>query len=541
MPGKNRAREPLSGMDAAMIDLETPTNLMVINAVMILAAPLTLDDLKAVIRGRLTPIRRFRQRVVRDPGRRPTLYWEDDPAFDVDNHVHRIALPGSSLPAETGKQTPSAMHRAEHGAPHLALQDLVGELASVPLELSRPLWAFYLIDGYGEGAALVCRVHHSIADGIALIGVLLSITDPEPLAAPMSPAANSEPPYLREDRVSGTPRRRPVRRLLRMGLSVAAHPSRLVRIVGSGWRAASTMGDLVLDPPDSPTAFKGRVGLAKQVAWSGPIPLQQVKAIGRAMGGTVNDILLAAVSGALRRYLEGRGECAEGIALHAAVPVNLRGNGAHTDTSAGSTSEPAFALGNRIGTVFVPLPVAVVDPVRRLWAVKRAMDRLKASYQAPATFAAMQALTLASSSVKRSFVTLLGGRATAIMTNVVGPKEPSYLAGAPIEALFFWVPKTGGLALGVSILSYAGQVRLGIITDAGLLPDPETIISAFEAEFDDLLAAAQGIEEMPTVGQMSAMLDDALATLDALLESRSTMPALVSTDDLRPLPATLVE
>lgn len=178
-------------------------------------------------------------------------------------------------------------------------------------------------------------------------------------------------------------------------------------------------------------------------------------------------------------------------------------------------------MGNRVGTVFVPLPVTVVDPERRLRAVKRAMDRLKESYQAPATFLAIQALALASSSVKQCFVTLLGGRATAIMTNVVGPREPRYLAGAPIEALLFWVPKTGGLALGVSILSYAGQVRLGIITDAGLVPDPETIVSAFEAEFDDLLALAQGIEKMPTVGQMAVMLDDALATLDALIKSRS--------------------
>lgn len=509
MPGKNRAREPLSGMDAAMIDLETPTNLMVINAVMILAVPLALDDLKAVIRDRLMPVRRFRQRVVRIRGRRPALFWEDDPAFDVDNHVRRIALSGSPFPAEADKQA------------QRALRDLVSELASIPLDLSRPPWEFYLIDGVGQGAALICRVHHSIADGIALVGVLLSITDSEPHPAPMSPAAKSKPLYPRGDPVSGTPRWRTVRWLLRRGLSVAAHPSHFVRAIGSGWRVASTMGDLVLEPPDSPTAFKGRVGLAKQLAWSDPIPLEQVKAIGRSLGGTVNDTLLAAVSGALRRYLEGRGECAEGIALHAAVPVSLRGNGAHIDTSAGSTSEPALALGNRVGTVFVPLPVTVVDPERRLRAVKRAMDRLKESYQAPATFLAIQALALASSSVKQCFVTLLGGRATAIMTNVVGPREPRYLAGAPIEALLFWVPKTGGLALGVSILSYAGQVRLGIITDAGLVPDPETIVSAFEAEFDDLLALAQGIEKMPTVGQMAVMLDDALATLDALIKSRS--------------------
>lgn len=424
IPGDKSAREPLSGMDAAMLELETPTNLMVINGVIILAAPLTMEDLKAVIRDRLLGIRRFRQRVVPADDPCSTPIWEDDPNFDLDNHVQRVGVPPPG-PAESAQPV---------------LQDLVSELASIPLDRSRPLWEFYLVEGYGRGSALVCRIHHCIADGVSLIQVLLSITDAEPLPTPTPPAAHGEGRTL-----TRRGRRRLARKLLRKGLSLAAHPSRLVSLTARGRRAAAALGDIVLTLPDSPTAFKGPVGLAKRVAWSGPLPLEQVKAVGRAMGGTVNDTLLAALSGALRRYLHGRGESTEGVELHAAVPVNLRAEG----TGAGSAGQ----LGNRAGTVFLPLPVAEADPLKRLQAVKRSMDRLKESCQASATFAAMQALGRTSPPLQRSVVGILAGRATAIMTNVVGPWEPRCLVGAPVEALFFWVPKTGGLALGVSILS----------------------------------------------------------------------------------------
>ena len=479
--GKDGAREPLGGMDAAMLRLEMPTNLMVINGVMILGVPVAFDDLRAVIRDRLLAIPRFRQRPVPATGLLSTPCWEDDADFDIDNHLHRLVLPP---PADQG-----------------ALQGLVSELASIPLDRSRPLWQFYLVEGYGPGCALVCRIHHSIGDGISLIEVLLSITDTEPGILPgLRAARTAERPRMG--------RRRRVRRLLRRGLSLAAHPERVRPLVSRGRRVVSALEDILLSPPDSQTAFKGELGLAKRVAWSGPIALDEVKAIGRALDGTVNDVLLAAVSGALRRYLQGRGEAADGIELHAAVPVNLRGAGT------------AERLGNRVGTVFAPLPVGVADPVQRLEAVRRSMDGLKRSSQAPATFAAMRALGRTSPPVQRAVVGILAGRATAIMTNVVGPREPRYLAGVPLEALLFWVPKTGGLTLGVSILSYAGQVRLGVITDEGLVPDPEAIVVAFHTEFDELLALADRVRPAATTAELLAMLDEALATLESIEEDR---------------------
>jgi hypothetical protein len=148
------------------------------------------------------------------------------------------------------------------------------------------------------------------------------------------------------------------------------------------------------------------------------------------------------------------------------------------------------------------------------------MDGLKRSSQAPATFAAMRALGRTRPPVQRAVVGMMAGRATAIMTNVVGPGERRYLAGVPLEALLFWVPKTGGLALGVSILSYAGQVRLGVITDRGLVPDPETIVAAFEAEFDGLLALAGQVRPAATAAELLAMLDEALATLASIEPDR---------------------
>lgn len=483
---RERAREPLSGVDAAMLELETPSNLTVINAVMILAEPVAFDDLKTVIQNRLVATRRFRQRVVPSAGLLSNLYWEDDPHFDIANHLHRRVLPPSAGPALA------------------ALQSTVSELASVPLDGSRPLWELHLVEGYGAGCALICRIHHAIGDGAALMRVLLSITNPEPLPLPATPPPEGVAPPLQGAAVASTGRRRSVWKLLRQGLTSADNPSRLAYLVATGWRAASALGGLVLALPDSKTTFKGVIGPCKRVAWSSPIPLDQVKATGRALGGTVNDTLLAAVSGALRRYLHERGESTDRVRLRAAVPVSLR------------TDEVARQLGNRIGAVLLPLPVGVVDPAHRMEAVRRSMDRLKRSYLAPVTFGGIQALSLAPLPLKRAAARLVANRSTAIMTNVIGPKEPRYLAGALVETLLFWVPKMGGLALGVSILSYAGQVRLGVITDRDLVPDPEMIVAAFQTEYDALLTLTHEVRAAVREREPGAMPDEALMAWESV-------------------------
>jgi WS/DGAT/MGAT family acyltransferase len=487
------SREIVSNMDSVFLHLDDPTNLMMITGVMILGMPVDRTQLKTTIADRLLSFDRFRQRVVESRWRRGTWYWADDPALDLDYHVQPTVL----LPP--GDQA--------------ALQAAVSKLASTPLDLSRPLWRFHLVETYDEGSALIFRLHHSLADGMGLVHVLFSLTDAEPdaaqagadpEAAPVS-AAQSHDRLLRRFYSQRKARRRRVRRLVRKGLGVVAHPLRLSKVARRGEGIASAVAKLALASPDPGTLLKGELGIPKRSAWSAGLPLEDVRTIGRRLGGTVNDVLLAAVTGALRRYLHDRGEPLQGAEFRATIPVDMR--------------SPAMEgeLGNHVGVYLLDLPLGIADRTARLQELKRRMDRIKGSPEAAVTFVGLRAVGRLSPRTQRFLVNLLGIKATAVMTNVRGPEAQLYLAGAPLEALLAWVPKAGGLGIGVSILSYAGQVRLGVITDAGLVPDPEAIVAGFQAEFDALLALAR--ETKPTsAADLVAMLDGALATLDSMLE-----------------------
>jgi WS/DGAT/MGAT family acyltransferase len=282
---------------------------------------------------------------------------------------------------------------------------------------------------------------------------------------------------------------------------------------------------LVLRWPDPKTVFKGGLNVSKRAAWSKPLALQDVKEVGRSLEGTVNDVLLTAMAGALRRYLQDRDEPVEGLNLRAVVPVDLRRPGTHEE------------LGNKFGLVFLSLPLGIADPGDRLHELKRRMDGLKSSLEAPVAYGILNAIGGSPQPVQDLVVDIFGTKGTAVMTNVIGPKEQIYLAGAPLESLMFWVPQSGHLGLGVSILSYAGRVWLGVITDEGLVPDPEIIVSEFHVEFDELLVRARGREGMATIKEMSAMLDSALATLDEMIEEQAgpgATPAVEAEAGLEP-------
>jgi WS/DGAT/MGAT family acyltransferase len=255
---------------------------------------------------------------------------------------------------------------------------------------------------------------------------------------------------------------------LREGFGLLAEPERMAEL-----------GRFLLHKPDPDTVLKGELGVDKRAAWSARIALEEVKAIQQALGGTVNDLLLTIVTGALRRYMEDRGDPVDGITIRTAVPVNLR--------PAGSEGE----LGNRVGAVFVTLPISIADPACRLSEIVRRMNDQKDSLEAPAFYVALGALGQTPARIANTLISTFSTRATAVMTNVRGPQQRLYLAGAPVEALLPWAPTTGRMGVAVSILSYAGEVRLGLLTDKGLVPDPETIIDAFHAEFEALLARAR--------------------------------------------------
>jgi WS/DGAT/MGAT family acyltransferase len=283
-----------------------------------------------------------------------------------------------------------------------------------------------------------------------------------------------------------------------------ADPQRVAELARLGKDAAVVVKGLLLSPRDSDTPLRGESGEAKRAAWSAPIPLDDIKTIGRRLGGTVNDVMLTGITGALRRYLQGREAPLARIEVHALVPVSLRPRGTEAE------------LGNRIGVVFVPLPVDIPDPADRLRELKGQMDNHKHSLDAPLVFAGMKAFGRTPSGLVKPAVDYLCGRATVVVTNVKGPEQRIYLAGTPVEAFMFWIPRYGGIGIGISIMSYAGEVRVGAISDKGTVSDPETILARFHDEFDAMLALALKLDDPPSVEDLSVKSDEAQTTTDGL-------------------------
>jgi len=262
------------------------------------------------------------------------------------------------------------------------------------------------------------------------------------------------------------------------GLDLYRDPSLAGVIAKEGSEIARELAVALSLPDDPPTVLRGRLGVSKRVAWAEPLDLDEVKAIGRAYDCTVNDVLMASAAGALRSYMIERGESVDGITLRATVPVNLR------------PLEHAKKLGNHFGLVFLELPVGEENPVRRLEHVAENMRQLKSSRQAIVSFGLLAAMGLAPVGVQRTALELFSRKASAVATNVPGPPLPLYLAGCQITEQMFWVPQTGSIGIGISIMSYNNKVYFGLISDAKLLPDPDSVIQRFRPEFEKLLYAA---------------------------------------------------
>ncbi len=454
-------RESMARVDTAWLRMEAPTNRMMITGVMTFESPLSLAGLKEVIEHRFLAFRRFRQKAVDTPA---GAFWEDDNDFDLDWHVRVTALPGRG-----GK---------------LELQSLASQLASSPLDQSRPLWQFHLVEKFGKGSALITRLHHCYADGMALVQVMLSLTDVE---AKPAHTVELERAWLKRDRGTVTQR---LLQPARAGLKQAAHlggkalikgrelledPEQLERLAQGGGEILRELAIALSLPDDPATKLKGALGATKRVAWAEPLPLNEVKTLSRALDCTVNDVLLAAAAGALRAWLMEQGEDIDGMTIRATVPVNLR------------PLEHAKQLGNHFGLVFLELPIGESNPLRRVERVAACMQGLKRSKQAAVTFGLLAAVGMAPAPIQRMALELFSRKASAVATNVPGPQQPMYLAGSRIEDLMFWVPQNGSIGVGISILSYNGRVHFGLIADAKRIPDPQAVIDRFAPEFEKLL------------------------------------------------------
>jgi WS/DGAT/MGAT family acyltransferase len=449
----------MSPVDTAWLRMDRSVNRMVIVGVMKLQGPVDIDRLARTLSVRLLAYPRFHQRV--ETGSTGS-WWVDDAHFDIARHIKRARLPGAGAKVE--------------------LEAFVAELCSQPLDQAHPLWQFHIIEDYEGGVALVPRFHHALADGMALVAVLLSMTDETPDA----PLHGGDADFGPDQDAHGHGLFAPIAKALdrgvqasgelwRLALKLLARPGAAAKLLQGGVGVASELAYLLLMPSDSQTRFKGAPCGSKRVAWSVPLALPEVKAISRALDCSVNDMLLTSVAGALRGYLEDKGDPTAGVEVRALVPLNLRPPGSEHE------------LGNYFGVVAVELPVGIADPIHRLREVRRRMAVLKQSYEAPVTFGLFAALGFAPKLAQDRLFDMLLSRATAVMTNVPGPQHALYLAGARLEEIMFWVPQSGDIGMGVSILSFGGNVQFGLVTDAAMVPDPEAIIARFNPEFEQLL------------------------------------------------------
>ncbi len=394
---------------------------MVIVGVLQLDGHLDPTSLRELLGERLLIHERFIQRVDRSAAR---PVWERDLDFDITHHVRVI-------------QTP---------ADEKLFADRVASFMVEPLNPDRPLWEILVVPAYAGGTALLVKLHHAIADGIALLQILLTMAD------------DVEAADLRRPRIPS--QRSPVARLW-------TRISQPFRLLGAAFRLAAL-------PPDPRSALKSDLSGIKDVAWSDLHDLEAISTASRHLGATVNDVLLASVSGAISDVLAKTGRKVH-REIRAMVPFNLR------------PPEVGRPLGNRFGLVLPALPVSQPNPLRRLDRVRERMTQIKRRPEAAAAYTILGLAGISSEAVESLIVKFFGTKVSLVLTNVPGPDEHISLGGHRVDRIMFWVPQAARLGLGISLLSYAGSVTVGVVADQGLAIDAGDVVDEIQRELSRYL------------------------------------------------------
>jgi len=427
-------------------------------------SPPAYEELLETVQSRLHLVPRYRQRLAFVPLNQGRPVWVDDPHFNLGYHVRHTALP------QPGDEP--------------QLKRLAGRVFSQALDRSRPLWEVWLVEGLSDDRfAVLSKTHHALVDGISGVDILTVLFDASPDPMPVAPPEHEwvPRPLPSDAQLVGdalleratAPREivRGIRAALRGPRAVASRAGEALVAVGAlawaGLRAA----------PPSP--FNLRIGPHRRFAWVEG-DLDEFKTAKNALGGTVNDVVLAAVAGGLGRYMRRHGHLTDGLELKAMVPVSVR-----ADVERG-------ALGNRVAAMWAPLPVGITDPVQRLLTVSRAMEGVKESGQAVGAqvltslpgYAATTILAQAARLQTRQRLFNL------VVTNVPGPQMPLFMMGRQVQALYPMVPLAQNTALGIAILSYNGQLNLGLSADYDALADVEELADELRSAIAELVAAA---------------------------------------------------
>lgn len=451
----------MSAVDHAWYRMDSPENLMMVHAIMWTDQPLDWERVRAEIAAQmLERFPKFRQHPV--PPRLPLgrSGWSDDEDFDLDRHLVARTL------GPAGDQA--------------ALADYVATQISIPLDPTHPMWQVHLLDGYGTGSAVLFRMHHSIADGITLTRVLLSLTSSNTAHAGFT----ADEPRSRVAQIFDLSSR-----LGREGLRALRAPDRTLVAATTAVRGVRRLAHLAAIPAKPRSALAGQIGVDKHVTWTDPWPLPAVKRISRGSGVTVNDVLLAVLADALGRYLAEKGTPLEQVRVM--VPVNLR-----------PLDQPLPSdLGNIFGEYVVALPTGEMDPMARLIRMHAITDDLKDSPEAVVAYLTLVAIGAMPDQVEDLSTKLFSGKIVATVSNVPGPRSVVTLAGTPVAGIIGWVPAAGDVGLGVSMFSYNDQVLVGLIADKLLIGDLARLKELLALSFADLADRAEAV----TLAELATM------------------------------------
>jgi WS/DGAT/MGAT family acyltransferase len=455
----------LTGLDSSFLHLERDVSHMHVAACVEFDGPAPpYEQLVAELDARLHLVPRYRQRLAFVPLDQGRPVWVDDPHFNVSFHIRHTALPRPGGDEE--------------------LRRLAGRVFSQALDRSRPLWELWLVEGLSGGRfALLSKTHHALVDGISGVDLVSVLFDTSPDPMPVAPP---------DHEWTARPLPAPSQLLADALVERATVPGELVRGVRAVLRGPRHLSEKVTETlvglgamtwaglrAAPPSPFNVKIGPHRRFTWVRG-DLTEFKAIKNAFGGTVNDVVLTVVAGALGRYMRMHGEPTEDVVLKAMVPVSVR-----ADVERG-------ALGNRVTAMTAPLPVGLTDPVERLQMIAESMREVKESGQAIGAQALTALTGFAPPTIMAQAARLQARQRlfNLVVTNVPGPQLPLYLLGRELRAVYPMVPLAENTALGIAIMSYHGQLNFGLVSDFDALPDLETLAEELQSAIAELAAAA---------------------------------------------------
>jgi WS/DGAT/MGAT family acyltransferase len=454
----------MSPLDATFLHIEDDVNHMHIASCSIFEGPApAYADLVALFAGKIPLVPRYRQKVRFVPGGLGRPVWVDDPHYRIDYHIRHTALP------------PPGDERD--------LRNLMGRLMSQQLDRHRPLWETWMVEGLADGTwALISKVHHCMVDGISGAGLMAVILDPGrepslPVVDDWHPAPEPSDADLVRHALAET--LASPAELARWARARTRVPRQVLGGVGEFLQGARALGERLR--PNTPLSIEGTIGPHRR--WV-PVTtsLADIKQVRAAHGGTVNDVVLAAVTKAFRDLLLSRGEHLDGVVLHSLVPVSVRPHGDQTTN-------------NQVSAMIAELPVGISDPLERLHAIRAQMTELKESHQTAAgatlaelaDFAPPALLTLGLHGAVAAMRRMPQRSVNTVTTNVPGPQFPLYACGREMLSYMPFVPLSQGVRCGIAIMSYNGSVVFGVTGDYDTMPDIDVMAHGIEAGIDELL------------------------------------------------------